>query len=95
MNQRMQADVSTRMAALHNHISSVSSTHNLAADSAKDDHVTSPACHVTSIEASEDERKKKGVYILFKVPSNQQKSFSCYIRLWQPCPQVHSQLFSM
>ena len=59
MSQRMQADVSTRIAALHNHISSVNSTHNLAMDLAKGDHVTSPTGCVT--ESSKEGRKKKGV----------------------------------
>jgi hypothetical protein len=50
----MQADVSARIAALHDHISSVSSTHNLAAGSARDDHVTD---HVTSTVDAEEEKK--------------------------------------
>ena len=66
MSHRMQADMSARITALHDHISSVSSTHNLTAGSAKkDDHVTSPTDHVTSIE---EEGKKKGVCFI-KYPS--------------------------
>ena len=66
MSQRMQADVSARMVALHNHISSVGSTHNLATGLAKDDHVTSPTGHVTCTEGTKDERKKKGVCFTMK-----------------------------
>ena len=51
MSQHVQADVSARMAALHNHISSVGSTHALASGSVNDgDHVTSPRGHVTMSE---------------------------------------------
>ena len=66
MSHRMQADMSARITALHDHISSVSSTHNLAADSVKkDDHVTSPINHVTS---TEKERKLKEVYLNTGIP---------------------------
>ena len=63
MSQRMQADMSARITALHDHINSVSSTHNLDAGSAKDDHVTSPTDHVTSTDGTGEERKRKGVCV--------------------------------
>ena len=66
MSHRMQTDMSARITALHDHISSVSSTHNLAADLVKkDDHVTSPINHVTS---TEEERKMKEVCLNTGIP---------------------------
>ena len=62
MGQRVQADVSTRIAALHNHISSVSSTQNLAAESVKEkDHVASPKGHLTSSEVTNEDYRAKMV----------------------------------
>ena len=59
MGQRVQADMSTRIAALHNHISS---THNLAAESVKEkDHVTSPKGHMTGSEVTNEDYKTKMV----------------------------------
>ena len=59
MNQRMQADVSARLTALHNHINSVSSTHKLAVDSAKENREsTSPSQMTRTKNDKEGERKK-------------------------------------
>ena len=54
MSQRLQEDMSARVAALHNYISSVDV-------SAKDDHVTSLMGHVTITEGSKEGKKKKDV----------------------------------
>lgn len=75
-NQRMQADVSARLTALHNHINSVSSTHKLAGDSAKEDceSATSPS-HVTRTKNDEQGEGKKLVCYFYCVPI---QTFSAY-----------------
>lgn len=61
MSQRMQADMSARMTALHDHISSVSSTHQPATGP---DHMTALVAHVTSTDSTEDEKKKEVVCLM-------------------------------
>ena len=68
MNQRMQADVSARLTALHNHINSVSSTHKLAVDSAKEDCDSTSPSHVTRTQSDKQGERKKVVCHFHSIP---------------------------
>lgn len=69
MNQRMQADVSARLTALHNHINSVSSTHKLAVDSMKEDRDSKSPSYVTKIKNDKQGEGKKVVCHFHSTPT--------------------------